>query len=339
MKRTIFIWLLPALALLQFGCAHLDSSGTVEFAPDAEGNYRLGLKSMEERRHLDAMQFFEHVRYRHPYSAVAALADLAIADNFFVQDKFAEAAESYKNFVKLHPNHPKVDYAEYRIALSHYKDIPMDLFFIPPSCEKDQGAVRGAASNFSEFLKKYPDSSYAAEAREKLKEVIERLVDHEMSVAKFYRRHDHYKSAAARYEVVMRDFPESVRAGEALVGLAESRCDAEQFEAARAAVERLRSEFSAAPEAAKAESLLKDIASSEAKYQARKAKEEKKAAEKAAKEAEKAARDAEKAAKKAAEEEEAAKKKREEQQQQADAADSEANAVSASASESGLGEN
>ena len=126
----------------------------------------------------------------------------------------------------------------------------------------------------------------------------------------------------------MRDFPESVRAGEALVGLAESRCDAEQFEAARAAVERLRSEFSAAPEAAKAESLLKDIASSEAKYQARKAKEEKKAA-----------RDAEKAAKKAAEEEEAAKKKREEQQQQADAADSEANAVSASASESGLGEN
>lgn len=284
MKRTSLV-LATTLAWTLFGCAHLDSSGTVEFAPDAEGNYRLGLKSMEDRRYLDAMQFFEHVRYRHPYSAVAALADLAIADNFFVQDKFAEAAESYKNFVKLHPNHPKVDYAEYRIALSHYKDIPMDLFFIPPSCEKDQGAVRGAAANFSEFLKKYPDSEYAAEAREKLKEVIERLVDHEMSVAKFYRHHDRYKSAAARYEVVLRDFPESVRAGEALVGLAESRCDAEQFDEARAAVERLRSEYASSPQAAKADALLKDIGASEGKYRERKAKEEKKAAEKAAKKA------------------------------------------------------
>lgn len=243
MQKRLSILFIPLAFSTLFACAHMDSSGTVKFAADAETNYKLGLKSVEDRRYLDAMQFFEHIRYRHPYSSVAALADLAIADAYFVQDKFMEAVEGYRNFVKLRPNHPKVDYAEYRIALSHYKDIPMDFFLFPPSHEKDQSAVRGAAANFEAFLRKYPGSEYAPEAKEKLRETRERLADHEMSVAAFYLHHDRYKSAAARYERVAIEFPDSKRIGEALLGLADVQIEQKELEKARATLEKLIEDF------------------------------------------------------------------------------------------------
>ncbi len=259
MKRYLSSLLiaLPLSALV--ACAHMDSSGTVKFAPDAETNYNLGLRSVEDRRYLDAMQFFEHVRYRHPYSSVAALADLAIADTFFVQDKFMEAVEGYRNFVKLRPNHPKVDYAEYRIALSHYEDIPMDFFLFPPSHEKDQSAVRGAAANFEAFLRKYPDSQYVPEAKEKLQETRERLADHEMSVAAFYLHHNRYKSAAARYERMASEFPDSKRIGEALLRLADVQLKLEEPQKARATLEKLIRDFPTDAHKAEAEKRLEKI--------------------------------------------------------------------------------
>jgi outer membrane protein assembly factor BamD len=242
----------------------MDSTGTVRFAPDAEANYQLGLKSVDDRRYLDAMQFFEHIRYRHPYSSVAALADLAIADTYFVQDKFTEAIEGYRNFVKLRPNHPKVDYAEFRIALSYYKDIPIDFFLFPPSYEKDQSAVRGAAAHFELFLRKYPESEFVPEAREKLTEVRERLVDHEMSIAAFYRHHDRYTSAAVRFERVIHDFPASKRVGEALLGLADARLHLQEPMKAREALEKLIRDYPEDVHRAEAEARLAKIPESPA---------------------------------------------------------------------------
>lgn len=263
MKRRLFSLLAALPIAAQFACAHMDSSGTVNFAPDAETNYNLGLKSVEDRRYLDAMQFFEHIRYRHPYSSVAALADLAIADTYFEQNKYMEAVEGYRNFVKLRPHHPKVDYAEYRIALSHYEDIPADFFLFPPSHEKDQSAVRGAAANFETFLRKYPNSQYAPEAREKLRETRERLADHEMSIAAFYRHHDRYPSAAARYERMISEFPDSKRIGEAMLALAEIQIELNSPDKARATLQKLIQDYPEDARRAAAEKKLKELPASE----------------------------------------------------------------------------
>ncbi len=263
MKRRFWSTLAALPIAAQIACAHMDSSGTVNFAPDAETNYNLGLKSVEDRRYLDAMQFFEHIRYRHPYSSVAALADLAIADTYFAQDKFMEAVEGYRNFVKLRPHHPKVDYAEYRIALSHYEDIPADFFLFPPSHEKDQSAVRGAAANFETFLRKYPNSQYAPEAKEKLRETRERLADHEMSVAAFYLHHDRYPSAAARYERMISEFPDSKRIGEAMIALADIQIEQKSTDKARATLQKLIQDYPEDAHRVAAEKKLKDLPASE----------------------------------------------------------------------------
>jgi outer membrane protein assembly factor BamD len=118
MFRTLSITL--TLAALLSGCAHVDAAGELRYADDAEKNYALGQKALEDSRYLDALKYFEHVRYKFPYSTQAALADLAVADTAFEQEKYLEAVEGYRGFIKLRPNHPKTDYAEFRVALSHY---------------------------------------------------------------------------------------------------------------------------------------------------------------------------------------------------------------------------
>jgi outer membrane protein assembly factor BamD len=54
----------------------------------------------------------------------------------FERELWTEAADRYSGFVKLHPTHAKVDYAAYRAALSHYRDIPSDWFMLPPRARR-----------------------------------------------------------------------------------------------------------------------------------------------------------------------------------------------------------
>ena len=65
-----------------------------------------------------AISYFTFVKNRFPFSRYATLAELRIADAFFAQDKFADAADAYKLFIRFHPNHPEVTdgYAAYRVC-------------------------------------------------------------------------------------------------------------------------------------------------------------------------------------------------------------------------------
>jgi len=247
------------LAALLVGCAHIDATGEPSYATDAEQNFALGAKALEDGRHLDAMKYFEHVRYKFPYSAQAALADLAVADTFFEQEKYLEAIDGYRSFLKLRPNHPKSDYAEFRVAFSFYKDIPSDFFLFPPAIEKDQTAVREALSALKQFLQLYPTSSLATEATRLLAEVRERLAGHEMYVANFYIHRERWHAVVGRLDKLLADFPDSALRGEAALKLANAHLKLGENDKARAVLERLIREHPEDPYRSDAEGLLKSL--------------------------------------------------------------------------------
>jgi outer membrane protein assembly factor BamD len=241
-------------------CATLDATGEVIYLPDARGNYDAGMSALKSGRHLDAIKFFDHVRYKFPYSLQAPLADLGVADTNFDREKFVEAIDGYRNFLKLHPNHGKADYAQFRIAMSFYKDIPSDFFIFPPSAEKDQTSVKEARNAFDEFLKLYPASSYLPDGKKILTEVITRLSKHEMAVADFYLDHDRYPAAASRLSRLVQDFPQSELAPEALVKLAKTFLKMDQKDKAKGALERFLKDYPNDTRRPEAERLLKSIA-------------------------------------------------------------------------------
>jgi outer membrane protein assembly factor BamD len=199
---------LLAVLLLVAGCktASQEGAGEPDYASDADTNLQRGTEALGGKNYLEAERYFEYVKTKYPFLEAAKEAELKLADTDFERERFLEARDRYQNFIKLHPTHPKVDYAAYRAALTHYKEIPSDFFLLPPSKEKDQVEVRGTLSAMNDFVRQYPNSEYVAEAKKLVDEARKRLADHEVYVAEFYAKREKWPAVINRYKKVLEDF-------------------------------------------------------------------------------------------------------------------------------------
>jgi outer membrane protein assembly factor BamD len=257
--------LLPSLGLalglvVAPGCAHnifSDATATtVHFTDTPKSNYELGEKELADKNWLEALKYFEYVSAKFPYSIYSPMAELAIADADYDQEKYVEAIDRYQNFLKLHPTHAKVDYASYRVGLSYYEQIPSAYFFLPSPAEKDQTNERKALSALEDFVRGFPKSSYLGEAKGKITDLRTRLADHEMRIASFYSSHDRPLAAAGRYETVVRDYPDTDLEPEALIRLGRIYLHLNDKAKAKQALEKLISEHPTDGHAGEAKKLL-----------------------------------------------------------------------------------
>jgi outer membrane protein assembly factor BamD len=196
------------LLLPSLGCAGFGSNlaGDIKFADDADTNLKRGNDALENKNYQEADRYFEFVKGKYPFLEAAKIAELRIADTSFEKEQYTEARDQYLNFIKLHPTHASVDYAAYRAALTHYREIPSDFFLLPPSEEKDQVEVKGALKAMSDFTKQYPKSQHLAEAQKISDDCKKRLVQHEIYVARFYAKRERWGAVAARLEGIISDY-------------------------------------------------------------------------------------------------------------------------------------
>ena len=254
MRRLLLA--LASAALLACGSSRVSLSGDLKYGKTAEENYAAGVEEAKDGNHPEAIKFFEHVRTKFPFSKFAALAELRLGDVKFDQGRWTEAAEAYKEFVKLHPNHDEVDYAAFRSGLSHWKDAPSDFALFPPSHEKDQQAVKDAAAALAGFPERYPQSKHRQEAEKVLAEARGRLADHEWYVAEFYAKRGKWAGAAGRLETLVKQYPGDPREPEALLKLAEAYEKLDEKFRAQQALQQLIVKHPQSPRRADAERLL-----------------------------------------------------------------------------------
>lgn len=204
MKRLLLI---AALCSCKgFGTFLGGEVGEPTYANDADSNLAKGDEALESKNYLEAQKYFDFVKSKFPYLEAATTAELRLADVDFEREKYIEARDRYSNFAKLHPTHPKIDYAAYRAAMTHYKDMPSDFFILPPSSEKDQNEVRAASVALADFIRTYPTSEHVPLAQKNLDEVRRRMAEHELYVAGFYKRREKWPAVVSRLSVVAKDF-------------------------------------------------------------------------------------------------------------------------------------
>ncbi|MBN1205464.1 MAG: outer membrane protein assembly factor BamD [Myxococcaceae bacterium] len=215
---------LTALLLLSTGCAAMKDgqAGDPDYATQAEENLRLGEEALADRDFLKAEKYFVYVKTKFPYLEASKEAELRLADVDFEQERFPEARDKYEAFIKLNPTHPQVDYAAWRAALSHAEDMPSDFFLLPPSEEKDQTEVSSALRAMNDFVRQYPDSQYAKDAKLKAEEAKRRLAEHELYVADFYRKRERWRGVAQRLEGMLARYPGTQYEEQALFSLHEA---------------------------------------------------------------------------------------------------------------------
>ncbi len=186
LTRALFVAALAAAALP--ACGGRLGPTAVDYSVSAQKNYERGMAELEREEWQAAAKYFAFIRSRFPYSKFAVLAELRLADAQFGAEAFIEAAESYRVFAKLHPTHEMVanGYTSLRVAEAYYKQLPGDMWILPPSYEKDQTSIEEAVEELDRFLDKFPDSPFRQRGSELRTKVAARLADHEWYVATYY---------------------------------------------------------------------------------------------------------------------------------------------------------
>jgi outer membrane protein assembly factor BamD len=175
------------------------------------------------------------------------------------KDRWIEAADAYKEFLKLHPTHENADRAAVRVGLAHWNDSPGDFFMFPPSHEKDQVSVRDAVRELTDFLERFPDSKYRPEATKALSRARQRLAEHEWYVAEFYAKRDLWAGAAGRLETLVREYPGTSHEQDALMRLAEVYVKMDERFRAQQALQQLIVKHPESSRRAEAEKLLAQL--------------------------------------------------------------------------------
>jgi len=247
-SQTAHKILLLAVLLLPTGivaCASSDDSKQVNYSMTAKQNYERGLEELKKENYVEASHYFSYVKQKFPFSKYAGLAELALADTEFARGNYQEAIDSYKSFARLHPTHEKVEdgYTAFRIAECYVKEMPDDWFILPPAYEKDQSYVRDALRELDSALAKYPDAAYVKQAKAYRRDVLRRLIEHEVYVARFYLDRGHPKAAVLRIEGALRQYPDSGQEGELMITLGETNLKLGNAARAKQLFERVAHEY------------------------------------------------------------------------------------------------
>jgi outer membrane protein assembly factor BamD len=255
--KTILIAIVAA-SMTVGGCATSDEGKGVTYSLTAKQNYDKGQVELKDENYQEATRYFTFVRQKFPFSKYAVLAELALADTQFDRGNYQEAIDAYKNFLRLHPTHERVEdgYVAYKTCECYVREMPDDFFLLPPAYEKDQTAVRDALRELADFIDKYPDSKYMAEATKSRREVLRRLIEHEVYVARFYLDRDHPLSAILRLETALRMYPDSGREPELLLALGETHLQMGNALRAKQAFAKVAGEYAQGHQAKRAELFL-----------------------------------------------------------------------------------
>ncbi len=207
-----------SMATLTSACdsGPLKSSASLTYTEDAFKAYKEALKAFENKDWEDARALFSEVKRLFNYSRFARLAELRLADIDFEQGKYSEAIGGYRAFIKGHRDDENVEYAKYRITKALFLDIN-DTLLLPPQEERDQANTKEAHREMLAFVRRFPESRYRVDARYMLEVVTQRLVRHELYVARYYLNKDNFDAVILRVDYALAEFPGSGLDAEALV--------------------------------------------------------------------------------------------------------------------------
>ncbi|MBS0372437.1 MAG: outer membrane protein assembly factor BamD [Proteobacteria bacterium] len=204
--------------LLLAGCSSLPDQVDETVGWNAQKLYSEAKESMSDGAWDRAIKMFEKLESRYPYGRYAQQAQLEVAYAYYKSNEPASAIAACDRFIKLHPNHPNVDYAYYLKGLANFNE---DLGLLGALAkqdlsERDPKATRESFDTFKELAQRFPDSKYTPDAMLRMRYLVNALASYEVHVSRYYYNRGAYVAAANRAQGVLKDFPQSPAMEEAL---------------------------------------------------------------------------------------------------------------------------
>lgn len=238
MRSLAFIAVLLCTALLG-ACGILSDQKDETSGWSANKLYAEAKDALTEGAYDKSIKYFEKLESRYPYGRFAQQAQIEVAYAYWKSGEPASAIAACERFIKLHPNHPNVDYVYYLRGLVNFNEDLGILGSISSQdmSERDPKGARESFDAFKELTTRFPNSKYAPDALARMKYLVNTLASNEVNVARYYMKRGAYLAAINRAQFALRNYPEAPAIEEALfimvkaydlLGMNDLRDDAER---------------------------------------------------------------------------------------------------------------
>ncbi len=191
---------------------------------DVEAGYERAQFNLAQGNFSSALQVLEALNTRFPFGPLTHQIQLDLIYAHYKVGNLDKALATIDRFTRLNPNHQDYDYALYMRGLTNLRSAENTIqdFFGIDRDDRDPTQIREAFDDFSELVRRFPDSKYAADSRQRMIAIKSTLARYELAVANYYVKREAYLSAANRSKYVLENFPDAPETEQALVIMAES---------------------------------------------------------------------------------------------------------------------
>jgi outer membrane protein assembly factor BamD len=216
--QSFFLALLVSTALT--GCAIFGAPTELDDTKGwpAERIYEAGATAMSDQDYDKALGYFKKLESRFPHGKYATQAKLEIIYANFKKNDPVSTLVAADRFIKIHPNHPNVDYAYYLKGLATFNERGIIEKITKQNInDRDPKALKLSFAAFKDLTERYPKSRYYKDATQRMVYIVNTLAQHEMHVARYYMDRKAYLAALNRAKYVLEYYPKSDAVEDALV--------------------------------------------------------------------------------------------------------------------------
>ena len=216
-KISIIAALLSTLTLS--GCAMFPGKIDETQVWSAAKLYSEAQDELKVANYERAISLFERLESRFPFGTYAQQAQLQIAYSYYRSGDPVQALAAVERFIKLHPDHPNVDYIYYLRGLINFNDNSNFITVLANQdpTERDPKSTREAFDAFKQLTDKFPNSKYAPDAIARMNYLINAIGKYEVNVAKYYYRRGAYVAALNRAQTTVTQYRDALAVEEALL--------------------------------------------------------------------------------------------------------------------------
>ena len=163
----------------------------------AENLYAVAQASMSAGDFGQARRYLEAIDSRYPFGDLTTQVQLDLIYVYYKQRESELALAQIARFIRLSPTHPNIDYVYYMKGLTEMQqrsDVIQDYLGLDRS-EKDPTYYVSAFNTFRDLINAYPNSIYAADARQRMLFIKEELAKRELAIANYYFERQAYVSS------------------------------------------------------------------------------------------------------------------------------------------------
>jgi outer membrane protein assembly factor BamD len=215
MKKPVAAVMVVALLALLAACSSNEDKKENMTERDL---YMQAQKYLKDENYDLAVKNLQMLESRFPFGPYAEQAQLELIFAQYHNYQGDAAVSAAERFIRLHPQHPNVDYAYYMKGLANYNEGSgfLERFLPTDMTQRDPGKALQSFEDFRQLLLRFPDSEYAPDARARMTYLRARLARYEINIANYYFRRKAYIAAANRGRYVVENYAQTEAVPDAL---------------------------------------------------------------------------------------------------------------------------